>query len=245
MESTAQRYKWNPLIPDGSVQWLTYSFGPGTANALAVKLMDGSFAVVSPPTGAPAEVFDTLERQGGVCVLIAPNKFHNLGQPEWRKRFPQALSCAPRGSHEHLVKRAPDIDYLALEDCAARLLPMHIVLPAGMKSPDVVLRIPSTAGHIWWMGDLFSNSGPSDQAWWLRMLSRLAGSGLGYRANAKPEFVYVKNRANWLKSICSALEEFPPAIVVPAHGAPVREDTAARTRKAIAAIDTRPAVSNK
>ncbi|SDR55258.1 hypothetical protein SAMN05519103_05071 [Rhizobiales bacterium GAS113] len=33
----AFRFAWMPLDPDGRVRWLKYAFGPGTANALAVR----------------------------------------------------------------------------------------------------------------------------------------------------------------------------------------------------------------
>ena len=72
----------------------------------------------------------------------------------------------------------------------------------------------------------------------LRLLSRFLGSGLGYRCNSKPELVYVRDRAAWLRSIRAALEELPPTVVVPAHGDPVLDNVVERTRLAIDAIDT-------
>jgi hypothetical protein len=230
--------QWMPLTQDGGVQWLKYSFGPGTANSLAVKLRDASWLVISPPTGVPASVYDALDQQHGVSALVAPNAYHNKGQRAWRERFPSALSFAPSGAHARLSQKTPGIDYRPIDELAQRFLPASMLQPDGMKSPDLLFQIPTAAGHIWWMGDQFSNSAVSDQIWPLRLLSRFAGSGLGYRCNSKPELVYVRNRAAWLRSIRAGLEKFPPAIVVPAHGDPVTEDTAARTRRAMQAIDT-------
>jgi glyoxylase-like metal-dependent hydrolase (beta-lactamase superfamily II) len=91
------------------------------------------------------------------------------------------------------------------------------------------------------MGDQFSNSSVADQIWPLRFLARFVGGGLGYRCNSKPEMVYVRDRAAWIRSIREALEECAPAIVVPAHGDPVTEDAVVRTRRAIDAVDAKVA----
>jgi hypothetical protein len=228
-----------PLTAGGDdVQWLKYSFGPGTANSLAAKLNDGTWLVVSPSSGASAFVYDALDQRGGVSALVAPNAYHNGGQRAWRERFPRAVSYAPRGANSRLSKKTPGVEYRPIEELAQKLWPARVLVPDGMKSPDVMLQIPTTAGYIWWMGDQFSNSGVSDQIWLLRWLSRFAGSGLGYRCNSKPELVYVRDRAAWLGSIRVALEECAPAVVVPAHGDPVTDDALERTRRAIDAIDT-------
>jgi hypothetical protein len=231
--------KWMPLTAEGNdVQWLKYSFGPGTANSLAAKLHDGTWLVVSPPSGAPASVYDVLDKQGGVSALVAPNAYHNKGQRAWRERFPRAVSYAPGGANSRLSKKTPGVEYRPIEELAHKLGPARVLVPDGMKSPDAMFQIPTKAGYIWWMGDQFSNSGVSDQVWLLRWLSRFAGSGPGYRCNSKPELVYVRDRAAWLGSIRVALEERAPAVVVPAHGDPVTDDALERTRRAIDAIDT-------
>ena len=231
--------KWMPLTPDGGVQWLKYSFGPGTANSLAAKLQDETWLVVSPPSGAPNAVYDVLDQQGGVSALVAPNAYHNMGQPAWRERFSRAVSYAPSGAHARLSKRTPGVEYRPMEELAQKIWPARVLVPDGMKSPDVMFQISTDSGHIWWMGDQFSNNGVSDQIWPLRLLSRLVGSGLGYRCNSKPELVYVRDRAAWLGSVRAALEELPAAVVVPAHGDPVTEDAKERTRRAIDTIVTR------
>ncbi len=68
-----------------------------------------------------------------------------------------------------------------------------------------------------------------DQRWYLRLLSRFLGGGPGYRRNARPELVYVRDRAIWLGSVRDALATQPPTIVVPAHGSAVTADTARLT----------------
>ncbi|MGI9024270.1 MAG: hypothetical protein ACR2GP_01585 [Burkholderiaceae bacterium] len=184
-------------------------------------------------------VYDVLDRQARVSVLVAPNGFHNMGQAAWRARFPEALSFAPAGAHARLAKKTPDVPYLPLEELAQRIGPVRVLLPDGMKSPDLLIEIPNPKGTIWWAGDQFSNNTASDQIWPLRRLSRFVGSGPGYRCNSQPELVYVRDRTAWLSSIRDALEKSPPTVVVPAHGDAVTDNTAQRTRRAMEAIDTR------
>jgi hypothetical protein len=62
-------------------------------------------------------------------------------------------------------------------------------------------------------------------------LSRLAGSGPGYRRNSRPELVYVRDRAAWLASVRRSVAAHPPTIAVPAHGDAVTRDTVERTAK--------------
>jgi hypothetical protein len=248
----AHLYQWIPVATagmplaregmaparEGELLWLKYSFGPGTANSLALKLRDGTWLVISPPSESPNYIYDELDRQGGVSALFAPNAYHNRGQPAWRARFPNAVSYAPVGARSRLSTKTPGIEYRPFDELARILMPARILVPEGMKSPDVMFQIPATLGTVWWMGDQFSNSSVSDQIWPLRLLARFVGSGLGYRCNSKPELVYVQDRAAWLGSIRAALEKLPPTVVIPAHGDPVTKDAAARTLLAIKAVDT-------
>ncbi|MGY4396788.1 hypothetical protein ACVWZA_001973 [Sphingomonas sp. UYAg733] len=232
--------RWLPLTADGEIIWLKYDFGPGTCNAVGVKLRDGSWAVISPPRNPSEEVFGFFMTRGGVSALIAPNAFHNMGQAEWRARFTTASSYAPAGAMTRLAKKTPGISYLPLEELTARFAPARWLLPDGMKAPDILFHMPANGADIWWLGDQFSNMAPDDQILPLRLLATLFfGSGLGFRANAKPELVYVADRTAWLDSIAASLAEAPPTIVVPAHGDPVIIDAAARTIAAANAIDPR------
>lgn len=230
-------HRWLPLDEDGRVLWMKYSFGPGTANSLAVMLNDKTWMVISPASDAPESAYRALEERAPVGALVAPNPYHNLGQPAWRNRFPGALSYAPKQAFTRLLKKTPDLAYRPVEDLAGRLAATDIVLPDGMKNPDVLFRVSTPTGNIWWMGDQFSNSDATDQTWLLRSVARFFGSGLGFRCNSKPELVYVRDRAAWIGSIRSALASAPPSVVVPAHGNPVVRDAAERTRRALDAID--------
>jgi glyoxylase-like metal-dependent hydrolase (beta-lactamase superfamily II) len=221
---------WRPLTPNGDVRWLKYSWGPATANSLAVRLRDRGWLVVSAPVGVAPDAADELASDGGVIALLAPNAYHYLGQREWRRRFPSATSWAPRSAQPRLRSKCSDISFRAAEELSAELpLDLHLVIPDGQKTTDLLMRIETASDVVWWLGDLFSNTSSADAIWPLRLLSRLVGSGPGYRRNTKPGLVYVRDSAAWLSSVRHALTAHPPTRVVPAHGDPVTEDTASKT----------------
>lgn len=221
---------WRSLTADGNVRWLKYSWGPASASSLAIRLPHRGWLVVSAPVGASASAADELEADGGVALLLAPNAYHHLGQRAWRRRFPTATSWAPRSAHPRLTAKSKDIPYGAAEDLAAELSPhIEVVAPDGQKTTDLLLRTETGGDVVWWLGDLFSNTGPADAIWPLRLLARLAGSGPGFRRNTKPGLVYVRDQATWLASVRSALTPRLPTIAVPAHGDPLADAAAART----------------
>ena len=224
-------YTWAPLTEDGSVRWMKYSFGLGTANSLAFRHDDGTWTVVSPSKDGMASVFDEFSRNGSVSALVAPNAYHHVGQRTWRHVFPGATSYAPEGAHFRLGTQSPGIAYRSTADLLPRLpAGVELFLPEGMKRPDLLIRITVRDKTIWWLGDLFSNNAAHDQTLPLRVISRFFGSGLGYRRNAKPGLVYVDDARAWLRSIRNALGQYPPSIVIPAHGDPVVDDAARRTQ---------------
>lgn len=224
-------HRWQNLTSDGSVRWLKYSWGPGTANTLAARLQDGTWLVVAPSVGSPSSVLEDLTKDGTVSALIAPNAYHYLGQQAWRQYFPGAASYAPAGALPRLSKKSPEVPYRPASELIETIQPrMSFLVPEGMKTPDMLIRIPAAGATVWWMGDLFTNSARDDLNWLLRRIAPLAGSGLGYRRNSRPGLIYVQNPTAWLHSIRNALDADPPSIVVPAHGNPVTEDTARRTR---------------
>jgi len=230
MESTPLN-RWQTLTSDGNVRWLKYSWGPGTANTLAVRLQDGTWLVVAPSADSPSSVLEDISKDGNVSALVAPNAYHYLGQRAWRLRFPGATSYAPAGALPRLSRKSPDVPYRPASDLIETIQPrVTFLVPEGMKSPDMLIRVSVAGATVWWMGDLFTNSAVGDQNWLLRLIAPLAGSGLGYRRNSRPGLVYVRNPRAWLHSISNALDAEPPSIVVPAHGNPVMEDTARRTR---------------
>jgi glyoxylase-like metal-dependent hydrolase (beta-lactamase superfamily II) len=230
-----QEPTWEKLTDDGGVRWLKYSFGPGKATTLAARLDDGAWLVVSPPRDPSAAVLDGLG--GDVSALLAPNGYHYMGQAAWRARFPQAKSYAAKDSLERLAKRSPDIPYEPLEALRGKLPSrIEVLRPEGMKVSDLMVRATSGASTVWYTGDLISNLQKGDISWAVGLLFSLLGGGSGYRYNGVPAMVYMKDRAAWARSVHAAMEKAPPTAILPGHGAPFRDDPAARTKDILAVL---------
>jgi hypothetical protein len=224
-----QMHTWENLTPDGTVRALKYSFGMGSANTMAARIDDGSWLVISPATGAPEAALEALAQEGPVSALVANNAFHHLGQPMWRKRFPQAVSYAAAGSLPRLAKKAAGIPFRPIEEL--KLPPsVRLVQPAGMKVPDLLAAVETPHGAVWFGGDLISNTVAADLKPFARFIFGLLGGGPGYRFNPVPAFVYLKDKAGWKAATRKLLLATPPAVVLPAHGEPVRDDAAARSQ---------------
>ena len=223
---------WENLTEDGGVRWLKYSFGFGRANTMAVRLDDGTWLVVSPSIGSAPEIFDALSKDGDVSALIAPNGFHYLGQEAWRARFPKALSYAPDDARARLATKSPGIKYESVDSLKKRLPSrIGVLIPEGMKVPDLLMHATSGGKTVWFSGDLLSNTGPEDLALPMRLLMSVFGAGTGYRYNPMPAMVYVRDRAAWRRSVLAAIEKVPPTSVLPGHGNPVTDNTMARSRE--------------
>jgi hypothetical protein len=221
---------WQSLTRDGAVRTLKYSFGFGRANALAVRLDDGSWCVLSPPVGVPDGAFDALAKEGPVRALVAPNGFHHMGQKAWRERFPAARSYAPENALARLAKKCPAVPYLPVSELAGSLgARLALFAPDGQKTTDLLASAESGGERVWYTGDLISNTGPEDTNFLPRMMLTLFGGGGGYRLNRVPAMVYLRDKAAWRRAVGARLRDEPPTTVLPAHGAPVTLDAAQRT----------------
>ncbi len=227
-------HKWETLSSDGRAMALTYSFGFGRANTLAAKLDDGTWMVVSPGAGLPDSALDEIAAKGDVSALIAPNAFHHLGQKAWRARFPNAKGYAHAGALERLAKQS-GLGYNPIEELLPRLgNTVHVHSLPGMKAPDLLVDVATADGPVWFGGDLISNTSAEDTAWFPRMVFSLLGGGSGYRFNPVPSMVYLKDKVAWKAAAKAAFAGATPAVVLPAHGAPVRGAEAAGTAAMLA-----------
>jgi hypothetical protein len=227
-------YQWQALDSTGNVQMLTYSFGPGEANTLAVRLDDGSFLVVSPASNAGEGVLDELGKLGTVSALLAPNGFHHMGQAQWRKRFPEAVSYAPADAIGRVAKKS-GIAYQPVSELQGKLGPhVHVVAPLGLKNTDLLVHASTPEGAIWFGGDLISNQQPGEGSLIFRALSALAGGGPGYRFNPLPAMLYLKDKKAWKADVRERMGRERLLAVVPAHGHVATGETVARTQEILA-----------
>lgn len=228
-------HQWQPLVSDGSVLGLSYSFGFGTANTMAAKLDDGTWMAISPAVGTPESALEELAQKGYVSALVAPNAFHHLGQGAWRKRFPNAVSYAAEGSLPRLGKKSAGVPYRPISELQAKVGGrIAFVEPGGMKAPDLLVRVGGSAGTVWFAGDLVSNTAAADMSLLARIGFGLLGGGPGYRFNPVPSMVYLKDKAAWKADVRAKMAEQPPVAVLPAHGDAVTADAASLTQAILA-----------
>src|ERR1700678_3055237 len=90
--STKTAKGWNVLDREGGVLWRQYRFGgPGaTATTFVFRGKGDALIVVSPGRHVEADALDELSEFGKVTALVASNSYHWLGQPLWKKHFPDA-----------------------------------------------------------------------------------------------------------------------------------------------------------
>lgn len=231
MKTRMSRDLWNVIDAERGVLWCEYEFREGAyATTFVFRGVDG-LVVVSPGGGLAPEVLDALAEYGEVKALVANNAFHHVGQAAWRRRFPQAHSYAGRGALARLQKKT-GVAFRPIDELA---LPGHVhveELP-GFKQGELLLRVGTARGSVWYTGDLLTNiqrtPGPP-----FRWLFTLTGSAPGFRLFRPAVWMFVKDKQALRERMQALLAEVPPAVVVPAHGPAVYSpDVAAEARAQI------------
>jgi hypothetical protein len=172
-----------------------YSFGPGTANALAVG-GEGGLLVVSPPRRVAASVFDDLARFGRVRALVAPNAFHYLGLPAWKKRFPEAGLYAPAQSIARVAKHTglegirPIADAAAIAGARVELVDMP-----HYRTGEALVRIRTGRGLVWYVTDVVLNMRDLPGNAIARFVFRVTGSAPGLKFNNVAPLFMVRDKA--------------------------------------------------
>jgi hypothetical protein len=213
-----------------------YSFGPGTANALAVGGR-GGLLVVSPPCRVQPGVFDDLAPFGKVAALVASNAFHHMGLPEWKARFPDAEVFDPAQSVARVMKQSklPGIRPLAAarELCGERV---DLVDMPHYKTGEVLVRIASARGAVWYVTDIVMNLRELPSHPVPRLMFKVSRSAPGLKFNnIAPLFMVADKRAlrRWFT------EEFnktPPAWLIATHGETVEFATHPTARRELFGI---------
>ena len=209
---------WNVVDEDTRVLWREYPFAKGGyATTLVFRGVDG-LVVVSPGRGLDARAYDALREHGEVRALVANNTMHHMGQSEWRARFPDAASYCPRDAVKELSKKLPAVPFWPITELA---LPEHVRCdePPGFKTGETIFRVRTKKGPVWYSGDLLANierlPGPP-----LRWLFTATDSAPGFRLFRMCVWLMVKDKKAVRTWALDRLATDPPAVVVPAHGAP-------------------------
>lgn len=216
MDTTPNGWK----IFDASIPVLTYeySFGPGTANALAVGV-EGGLAVVSPPCRVAGGVFDDLSRYGPVRALVASNAFHYLGLAGWKARFPEALLFAPMQSVARVERQSKLRGIRPLAE-AASLAGSRVELTdmPHYRTGEVLVRIASERGLLWYVTDIVLNLPALPRNPIVRLLFGLSGSGPGLKFNNVAPLFMVRDKAALKRWLAAEFEKAPPKWLIPTHG---------------------------
>lgn len=228
---------WAVLEAERPVLSLEYSFGPGRANTLVVRAGGGKLLAVSPALTSEPGVHEDLAAYGSVAVLIAPNRFHHLGVEGWLKRWPQAQAYAGEQSLERL-NRTCSAGAVFKPLVQLRPLPqgVHIDNPPGMKNTDLVLRIATREGWLWYFNDLLMNMRELPRNPVQRIALGLAGMKQGLCAPRMARFLNVSEKDAVRRWLLAELDAKPPVLAAFGHGDPLSgPDLAARLKSTIQA----------
>jgi hypothetical protein len=209
---------WRIFDADAPVLLYEYSFGPGTANALAVR-GGGGLVVVSPPCRVGAGVFDDLARYGTVAALVAPNAFHLMGIPEWKKRFPAAAVFAPAQSVARVQRRTRLHEIRPLAELTPLASPRaEFVDMPHYRTGEALVRVRTGRGLAWYLTDIVMNLQRLPNNPIASMAFRLSGSAPGLRLNNVAPLFMVRDKAGLKRWLAAEVENAPPAWLIPAHG---------------------------
>ena len=208
---------WKVFEPHTPVLTYTYSFGLGTANALAVGGERG-LLIASPPYRAPAHAFE-LRDYAPVAALIASNAFHHMGLPEWSAHFPDTPVFAPAQSVERVSKKSGIAGIRPLAAAAAIAgSRVELVDMPFYRTGEALVRMHTARGLAWYVTDIILNVRELPRNVLLKLLYQASGSVPGLRFNRIGPALMVRDRRalrQWLKS---EFERAPPRWIIPTHG---------------------------
>lgn len=208
---------WNVFDAQTPILSYAYSFGPGTANALAVGC-EGGLMVLSPPRKAAGAVED-LEAFGAVRALVATNAFHHMGLAQWKARLPAAGLFAPAQSIAR-VERQTGLRGIQPVDNARAIAGPRLELfdMPHYKTGEVLLRIDSARGLVWYVTDVIMNMRELPRHPLARLMIKLSGSAPGLRYNNIAPLFMVRDKAALRRWLAEEARKKPPRWLIPAHG---------------------------
>lgn len=195
-----------------------YSFGPGTAVALAVGGQNG-LVVVSPPCRVAPATFDELSRYGEVRALVASNAFHHLGIAEWKARFPSAEIFAPAQAIARVESRSGLRGIRPLAEAAPVTgTRVQLVDMPHYKTGEVLVRIDTDRGLVWYVTDVIMNLPALPKHPVAKMMFGLTRSGPGLKFNNIAPLFMVADKKALRRWVADEFRKSPPRWLIPAHG---------------------------
>jgi hypothetical protein len=210
----------NWLVIDEGLPVLSreYSFGPGMATTLVIGIGERRLLAVSPGCKLGEAAHDELRNYGKVATLLSPNRFHHLGVEEWLRRWPDAQAYAGEQSLRRLnAKCSAGAVFKPLSQMPA-LPGIHVDNPPGMKNSDLVLRVSTGQGWVWYINDLLMNMRELPRNPVARLMLGVAGMKKGLCAPRMARLLNVADKRAVGSWLLAELEAKPPAVVVFGHG---------------------------
>jgi hypothetical protein len=211
---------WVTLSEQPAVLVHEYGFGAGRANALAVLLPERKWLIMSPPPKLSASEAQAFSEHGTVVALVENNGTHHMGLGPCRKLFPSAITYAEPQAAARIRTKNRDAGQLEPIASLRPLLGSAVTIVAidGCKVGDVVVRVATEKGVIFYASDFLANISRLPKNPIFRLLFKLSGSGPGLRVFRIFFMFFVADRKAAIGSLIRELEAHPPATLVPAHG---------------------------
>jgi len=191
-----------------------------TANTQIIRGRDSGLVVVSPACGTSDEDFSRIDALGKVTAIVAPNRFHHLGQQAWQDRYPEARVFAPEGAARSITKKHSKLrPFEAMERVADLLAPgSWFGIPPHMRMSDLAGWVKTPDGYIWCFTDMVVNF-PSLPKGAFGKLLRWTRSGPGLAVFRLAAPLLVKSRKRYKAWLLEELARQPPIKIVSGHGA--------------------------
>jgi hypothetical protein len=219
---------WGEIGTGSGVWYRSYAAGPAIANCLVIDIGDGKLAVLSPSKGTSDADFDWVDAKGTVTALVAPNGGHDMGQPEWQARYPDAGCYGPPeglGALNKLGLRTFEpISELSTPD-EVRIVEAH-----GSRVGSIHMSCTRGGRPVVYVDELVSNNPELPSSLMFKFMFWLTGSGPGLSLNYLYNRLFVRDR----KALVAAIQErlVGDPIVLCAHGDPITEATDVATVRA-------------
>jgi len=219
MRKTA--HGWKVFDERAPVLIFAYSFGPGEANALAVKGTDG-MVVISPPCRCPEGVLDDVAEFAPVKALVASNAFHHLGLPRWKARFPDAEVFAPAQSIARVEKHTKIDGIRPLVVAASITGPrVELVDMPFYKTGEVLVKVSMEDGSAWYVTDVIFNMRKLPPNPIAKIVFGLSRSGPGLRFNNISPLFMMADKSAHRRWITEEFRKDPPRWLIAAHGSTI------------------------
>jgi hypothetical protein len=212
---------WTELVPG---LWRhAYFTGTGIqANSLALRLADGSIAVLSPPAKADDALFAATDALGKVTVLLAPSTGHDLGQLPWQARYPEARCFAPEVAGPQIEKAKPGSRPLRpLAELAPSLPPsVRVVDVPETKSGLTMLAVDAGSERVLFIDEIINHMAPMPLMF--RVVFTLLGSRGGVARTRVWTWAFTKDKGAVARTVLAEMDAHPPTLVLVSHGEPIR-----------------------